>query len=429
MSTVVASQFRKTCLPCTTAKRRCDKGWPVCHRCIKNRIECQYPSTRRYARTAKIQESNNRASQTFPASSSEQTGALEASAPRQYAQDIITVDHETLRDLRQTSRSPTLPPDLDGPGGLAIEGSAITIEPYDPNWHLGPDAWSIQHWPNAASTGVSSSVHASTLKRWTDTVRAWLRRWIDLGHNPFIHHYLYFETGLPSPLQDAWMSVATYHAKTRDNEETTLSIIEAKAGNLLLERLLSDECFTTMSPLDVQTRLAHVQSLFIFQFIRLFDGDIRQRALAEREIPTLYTWCEQLWHSASEGADACLQGANFDTAGASYSTDSGWKSWVISESIRRIYLLVHFMLGAYLTLRDGSTECTGVPKFTTRRGLWDANSSSDWAATLHNKGPLFTSLFRIGRLMSLENGAIDEFSIDMLAASVGLQTPGRSLLG
>lgn len=421
-SELIDLQYRKACLPCTIAKRRCDKGSPICYRCTRNKINCQYPSTRRYVRNVMASRINVSASQAYPSSTSISAGALEASVEPQNAQPTGPVTLDMLQDLRQISPSPALPSELHESTGSTIDASTAVVQPNDPNWFLGPDGWLIDHLPPITSTCVPPPTPVSILKHWIDSVRAWLRQWINMGHNPFMHRYLYCETGFPPSLQDAWMALATYHAKTKENEGSTLSIIEAKAQNLLLQRLFIDEPFMIAPVLDVQTRLAQVQSLFIFQFMRLFDGDIRQRALAEREIPTLTTWCEELWQSASVDAELSLHGGLFDNeSGNSCSVDSVWRRWVLSESVRRIWLLVNFMHGAYLTLRDGWTECTGAPKFTARRGLWDATSSTDWAEALHDNEPLFTPFLQIDRLVSLTNAEIDDFSTDMLIASVGPQ--------
>lgn len=418
MSTVIDLHHRKACLPCATAKRKCNKGLPVCHRCIKNQIDCQYPSTRRYVRNVKTQRMSDEASHPIPSSSSFQADDSEASVEVQDEQIVRFIDHETLQDQRQTSRSPTHSNVLSRSDGAPNADSAVVIEPNDPHWFLGPGAWLID---TATAAHGTNWVRASTLKHWIESVSAWFRLWIDTGHNPFIHRYLYFDTGLPPSLQDAWMILAAYHTRTKDNEDTTLSIIEAKAQNIILERLLTDESSSIMPALDVHTRLAHVQSLFIFQLVRLFDGDIRQRAMAEKEIPTLNTWCDQLWYSAKADAESSLEGGLSDNVCESCPMDSVWKKWILSESVRRVWLLVNFMHGAYLTLRDGRADCPGAPRFTARRGMWDAASSEDWAAVMHSEGPLFTSLTQIDGPVSLAKSEIDGFSAHILVASVGMR--------
>lgn len=51
-STAWSPPWRKACVPCTRAKRRCDKRLPACQRCVERGVSCQYPSGRPYARRA-----------------------------------------------------------------------------------------------------------------------------------------------------------------------------------------------------------------------------------------------------------------------------------------------------------------------------------------------------------------------------------------
>ena len=51
-STAGGRPWRKACLPCTRAKRRCDKRLPACQRCVKKDVSCQYPLGHPYARGA-----------------------------------------------------------------------------------------------------------------------------------------------------------------------------------------------------------------------------------------------------------------------------------------------------------------------------------------------------------------------------------------
>jgi hypothetical protein len=41
-------------------------------------------------------------------------------------------------------------------------------------------------------------------------------------------------------------------------------------------------------------KLARIQSLFLYQIIRLFDGDVTLRTLGEKDMPLLQTWLRDL---------------------------------------------------------------------------------------------------------------------------------------
>lgn len=191
--------------------------------------------------------------------------------------------------------------------------------------------------------------------------------------------------------------MALYELKNDENGEAFMGIIEAKAN-----KLLNESSFVTdsgeASPLSLRTveQLARVQALFIYQFIRLFDGDISQRAQAEALIPTLTDWNNKLWKSAN--LDASIE-TSFGFAGL-FSQDLGaksfddlsiqqWRDWLLSESVRRIWLIGNCVQSMYLMMRDRQSGCSGAVSFTARRGIWDAQSAASWIRLARSKDPLF----------------------------------------
>lgn len=98
--------------------------------------------------------------------------------------------------------------------------------------------------------------------------KTWPEKWVKEGKAPFIHPRVY-ATGMPKPLQDAYAACAIYSTKTDQNAFVAWAVIESKANELLHSP--NQESWSSLH------LLAAVQALLIFQFIRLFDGDIRQR--------------------------------------------------------------------------------------------------------------------------------------------------------
>ncbi|KAH8204184.1 hypothetical protein TruAng_001604 [Truncatella angustata] len=246
---------------------------------------------------------------------------------------------------------------------------------------------------------------------YVDQMRAWLRQWIKETQNGFIHGHLYSVTGLPHCLQNAWAALTAYFFKTRENEVATMSMIQARAEELIVQQSHNEICSATMSLLGTVEHLARVQALFVYQFIRLFDGNIRQRALAEKEIPVLFSWCRALWESATLHADSenfSLPSSPFDGADPIAHL---WRKWVLSESIRRMWIITHFTQSVYFTMRDGWTNCPGGVCFTARQGLWDASSSDAWANLLGTHDPWFFSCAHANQLLMIaEPGRVDSFS-------------------
>jgi hypothetical protein len=57
------------------------------------------------------------------------------------------------------------------------------------------------------------------------------------------------------------------------------------------ELLEAERCRTSATPVE---KLARTQALFLYQIIRLFDGNIMLRSQGEKDIPLLHTWIGEL---------------------------------------------------------------------------------------------------------------------------------------
>ncbi len=179
---------------------------------------------------------------------------------------------------------------------------------------------------------------------------------------PFIHARLY-ETFLPEPIQDAFAVSAAYASRNADTEDMALRILESKATSL------AQKDNTTWS---IQEQLAGVQALLLFHIIQLFDGDIRQRSVAESHDHILEAWTMRL-HSLSTNEDQ----------------SKDWRSWIAAESVRRTVILSIIVLDIYSVLKRG--YCTNVPKlamlpFTLNAELWNATSAGAWSADAEPAG-------------------------------------------
>jgi hypothetical protein len=283
------------------------------------------------------------------------------------------------------------------------------------------DTWTIYNL-DSALYNENSNVHVSDFKQFIQAIREWLSQWVRDTHCPFLHKQLYSESGLPPCLQDAFAAVASYESKNDKNEEVIMRIIEEKANKLLNEpSSVTDSGVGAPSSLRTAEQLARVQALFIYQFIRLFDGDIRQRAQAEALIPTLNGWNNKLWESAN--VDACLQtsfgfsGLFSQGLGAKRLDDpSGqqWHDWLLAESVRRIWLIGNYVQCVYLTMRDCQTGCSGGVSFTARRGLWDAQSATTWMRLVRSKDPLFVRCHETDLMIPF----VEAPEVDMLCLSI-----------
>lgn len=186
---------------------------------------------------------------------------------------------------------------------------------------------------------------------------------------PFIHHDSY-QHAPPVAYQDVLGISAMYCQKTPQNETITFSMLDSRISSLIGS--------SKSSPWSAKDYLVGVQAMLIYQIIRLFDGDIRQRAKAEGQFRILETWISQL-HSIS----------NYSESG----TESPYQRWTFIESARRSVTMSIMVRAIYSILKDG--YCTSVPQMTTlpvsvNGALWIASEEVWWQTTLGLGGELIT---------------------------------------
>lgn len=259
-------------------------------------------------------------------------------------------------------------------------------------------------------------------------VGQWLRDWANDGHCAFIHRQLYAECSTDSVLQDAFGCFLSYLGKTDENENLVWQLIQRRADSLFDQEELKEQQQqqnnSALSMGDSPARrpdykigewLPKIQAALLYQYMRLFDGDVRQRSLAEQHNAAFVRWLKQLAVEADlftpsiifGNSDAIPYGGNLNNdAAESVSGSSGsrasadfyplqtvqshWQRWVLSESTRRTWIVAIYLQSIFTTMRNGQMECYGSVAFTLRKGLWDAKSALDWAAIMKSQGALFT---------------------------------------
>ena len=290
--------------------------------------------------------------------------------------------------------------------------------------------------------------------------KTWPDKWLKEGKAPFIHPRLYV-SGMPKSLQDAYAACAIYSTKTINNSfiaftgkftgldgnykfcfnirshtftfpttiqkpsddfvpklynfsvevayyilriPLTLPVIEEKANELL-----HPPSQASWSPLDL---LSAIQSLLIFQFIRLFDGDIRQRSLAESAEPVLQSWTEQL-------KSQTLEEQTYTT-----STAPSWRSWIFAESTRRTVAMSSVLTGIYSMVKQGfcsSGDAVTSNNFTAQRRFWDANSALEWDRVRQLYDPYWIVRMNFDQVLQDGKGTeVEDFGLIMMIMCKGL---------
>ena len=189
------------------------------------------------------------------------------------------------------------------------------------------------------------------------------------------------------------MALSCYLNKTEANEQTVFQIIENQATELVAKYSIpsadsSQENSMSSIALDSLEHIARVHALLVYQFLGLYDGDIRLRHLAETYIPVLNRWMREMVQHTSQAA--CLGGSVISSIyeqtaaglGTFYSPDGEnllWYAWIVAESVRRTWVISAGIQVIFLVLRQGgAVPCQGGMMFTTRQGVWEAQSAVAW---------------------------------------------------
>ncbi|XXH05310.1 hypothetical protein Hte_011735 [Hypoxylon texense] len=422
---------RKACAACTKAKRPCSKRLPRCDRCERKSIPCKYPPVNQTARQYAEAADNGSITTEHVPTCAKDTVALPihmvASEPF-YSDDVVEAQLDAGEVYHPCCR------------GVVRDTKSL---PLGPDWFYNPDSWMIVH--SNAPAFSKQTFDTAALKQHISTVQAWMRRWANTGRSPFIHHRLYSQK-MPRCVQDAYTALSAYLARTPENSDLCLRIIRDRVADLVEENegttsthVPGDLSAMATAPagamlLDPLEHLARVHALFVYQMIGLFDGDIALRAIAESHMSTLTIWVAEMWENAELDAsihtlvldDAFSSGGEV-VATAPAHEHAAWRRWMVSESIRRAWLLVTITQSIYELFRTGWTQCAGSVNWTTRAGLWDAPDQYSWSRLVTaGSGPLFVPSLCADLLY--EEAApsdVDEFAHAILVVQFGLENMAK----
>ena len=332
------------------------------------------------------------------------------------------------------NRVPLIPASTTGPAltsssssssAVADPGAAAQPAPFtrDLGWFLSPSAWSIAYHYQPPPSLPSTRVFTNFIRG----VQAWLVRFLRESHNPFIHRHLYSETDMPRCMQDAYSAIAIAQTVTTENEHMVDPISSSHVSNLLACQLAEDPF--SLPLLSTKEHLARTQALLIHLLLALFSTSISRRANAESFIETLQRWTGQLWESAALDAatsplwpTTCLRSGN-NSVGADDLVSDLYQAFVLSESVRRTWLLCNIVIGVYHSLKGTWSTCGGDIYITTSAELWNAPSSARWEAIARHTDPLFVQSLRGQSLLArgVRASQVDEFARHLFTVMWGLE--------
>jgi hypothetical protein len=289
------------------------------------------------------------------------------------------------------------------------------------DWFLAPETWRISH---RVDTPAADAVGKATMKKYVAVLQSWFECWVTTGSNPFIHSRLY-SANFPACVQVAYATLASYIHRTPANTDTVLQIIEDRSNDLLqengavLNRVGAEEWADGREQdVDLFAQLTRLHALMVYQIIGLFDGDIRSRHVAEGHMAVQDSWAGKLIHSAAKALSnthavathliGCLPKPS------TYSQQQ-WYLWILSESIRRTWLVAVSLSPVFSALQQRWSACPGGIMYTNRSGLWNAASATEWEKQCLGRNVAFLQRFECARLFDdAEPADIDEFGTAML---------------
>lgn len=398
---------------------------PSCSRCIDRGTTCVYPSVVRglQRRQAGLAGRNAVPGIGFGDvwDSSVTDGGLESIYQIQDTSGDVLLDPAFTPGLvyATSSTAPFSSTATDNP-----DAAQLTRFFGDMSWFLQPQAWAVSyhyHPPEAVPP-------PSVLSNFVRGLKEWLSRFVRNGHNPFIHRHLYSETGFPQCLQNAYSAIAISKITTPENEHIADNIFSTHISELFDHQPAVNSMSSNL--LSTRDHLARTQALLMQLLLSLFSSSIARRARAESLVDTLHDWTDQLWDSAMRDATFAPPFPNLSSGtGETNNADVDpvpelYRAFVLSESIRRTWLLCNLATGVYGTLKGGWREtCGGDIHITTRADLWEATSSARWEAIARHSDPLFLFSLQGQTLVDRGIGAaqVDEFARHLFTVMWGLE--------
>jgi hypothetical protein len=135
----------------------------------------------------------------------------------------------------------------------------------------------------------------------------------------------------------------------------------------------------------------------MYQIIRLFDGDIRQRSDAQQSEDTLVDWTDRL---------LLRTGANISSASVA---PTSWESWVFEEVVGRTIIVSRMVQSMFMIVKQGfctMVEAVTEMSFTGQKALWEAPTAMHWLQACKQKRRFYLDKMGFGELM--EKGTLDE---------------------
>ncbi|KAM7209602.1 hypothetical protein V8F20_000005 [Naviculisporaceae sp. PSN 640] len=511
---VPASTSRqKSCNACVRGKRKCDRRAPVCSRCaeraepcvykrrrlaaspgIQAEVECEVPDpleeSEKGGRTGKSEQAADPTSAVVGSMNHENNSAAALSPTSFLFSGLSPFDFDFLEfsDIQPPGGTDLLPAHITTGSNLGtrddVDVTVITApSPKDRflNAASSNDLMWLSHGQpgieiDRRGTPVGEKIQATYEKMgelctpfepWTlygpttrtsylyNRIKAFPSDFATHNASPFLHRHLYKENYVPPCILACFSTSVMYTNRTEASMGMVLRALQQDLDKLLAANS-SSEIVTT--PYE---KLARVHALFMYQVIRLFDGDVALRAQGERDMQILERWVLELCRigdnlgghdrDREDGVGSLPTSRNGDVAGGDdavkisawgrhMTRPVSWERWIFAESVRRTIFMVYSVIGMYQLMKraplgPGGPDDPGpwkyIYRWTLSAPLWEAESSFDFYRAWEDKGPHFVidnydleDFLRYGR-----PDQVDEFGKIILTAKIGQDATKEFLAG
>ncbi|KAL1887911.1 hypothetical protein Sste5346_009915 [Sporothrix stenoceras] len=427
------------CKGCARAKRKCDKRQPVCSRCRERMLRCAYPPVKpsSYVQLGQLPPPQQTTEQSLvhssnlfdglyldsicklplpalpalPALSSLDTPSTNDSLD---SVDIDLIDPDSLSLSWPLKLSERLQLDsvrsLGAPAPwLPLPDTSLAEPPSPSDWFISPHTWEIDHRVRLHRPDVDTSF----LHLQISGIRSWMRTWVNTGGCPFIHPDLgdLYGGTLPPSMQVAFMSISSYIHQTEATTPLILDAVDTQSKQLVAAETLHA---------GLLEQLGRVYSLVVYQMVGLFDGNIRARERADERRGTLSRWTGQLL-GAARHMDGMSPMSSSVILSSSLPRRLPWHTWILAESIRRVWVVANVVETIYHTLHHGWSPLTGSLPCTARYGLWQARSTTEWDAACKKGDHHLLNLHGLEHLIADTDAA----DVDVLSRALMSSAHGR----
>ncbi|KAI8946470.1 hypothetical protein F4801DRAFT_593362 [Xylaria longipes] len=421
----VAASRQKNCNSCVQAKRRCDRRTPVCSRCVEKKLACIYV----YSKPRTASRPKKRAREPTPCTETP-LDFTDLSFDMDYLEDMPTGFHTdvAVESTPHSIQDTVFGSDISMDTFMHLIGNSSSSS--SDHWLISPEEDQLSQRPSTpADEEVTrgyqqmmvcqlDACHAydpkTPLYYIINRVKGFTGEMATKSATPFMHERLY-DRCKPQCIISCFATCVLYASRTPTN---TAMVMRALSGNAR-ELVDAEVCRVISTPIE---KLARSQALFLYQIIRLFDGDVALRAQGEKDMGLLQTWLSELCHIRDNLGDL----ARLEYASVREQSPVEWEKWIFAECVRRTIIMTYAVIGLYELLKDpGYNDAINTwayaHRWTLGRSLWDASSSAEFQRAWKESPHFVTSNFAFDNF--LENGKgedVDEFAEILLNAYLGI---------